>query len=141
MLVAKLGEWALVGLHFPSSYTNIIAILVAKLGEWAPVGLPFSSSYTNIIAILVAKLGEWDPVRLPSYLQNGHSPFRYRHRSPTGGTQKQGFVHVIISIINDVIPFTCIALLLPFVTDGVGLLLFFHFSRPVFLFKSSFRRC
>ena len=56
MLVAKLGEWALVGLHFPSSYTNIIAILVAKLGEWAPVGLPFPSSDTNIIAILVAKL-------------------------------------------------------------------------------------
>ena len=141
MLVAKLGEWSPVGLLFPSSYTNIIAILVAKLGEWAPVGLPFSSSYTNIIAILVAKLGEWDPVGLPSYLQSGHSPFRYRHRTQTGETQKQKFVHDIISIISDVITFTGFVLLLPFFSVGVELLLFFHFSRPVFLFKSSFRRC
>ena len=116
-------------------------MLVAKLGEWAPVGLLFPSSYTNIIAILVAKLGEWAPVGLPSYLQRGHSPFWYRHRSPTGGTQNQGFVHVIISIISDVITFTSIVMVLPLISVGVELLLFFHFSRPVYRFKSSFRRC
>ena len=79
---------------------------------------------------------------MPSILPaERHSPFRYGHRSPTGGTQKHGFFHVITSVISDVIPFACRVLLLPFIAVGVGLFLVFVFSQLVFLLRSSFRRC